>query len=183
MILRPAVFFDRDGVVNISPGAGYVLTWDAFHFSPGIFEALRLCKELGFATIPVTSQQGVGKGLMTQTTMDHIHAEMQRALAQENAAFDGIYACTCLAEEPGCKCRKPSPEMILRAAEEHGLDLNASLMVGDYDRDIQMAHNAGIPTTIRILTEGHPATVPATHTLSSTEILAETLRSILPTIR
>ena len=180
MSLRPAVFFDRDGVVNVSPGAGYVLRWEDFQFSPGIIDALRLCKARGYATLLVTSQQGVGKGLMTQAELDLIHAKMQRELARHDAAFDGIYACTCLADEPDCTCRKPSPEMILRAAAEHGLDVSRSLMVGDYDRDIQMAINAGLPATLRILTEDHPATVPATHTLPGTETLAETLRSILP---
>lgn len=179
MSQRPAVFFDRDGVVNVSPGAGYVLRWADFHFSPGIIEALQVCKQLGYATCLVTSQQGVGKGLMSQSELDHIHDEMQRVLATSGAAFDGIYACTCLAHEPDCTCRKPSPEMILRAAAEHALDLTSSLMVGDYDRDIQMAINAGVPTTVRILTDGHPATVPATHTLPGTERLAETLRQIL----
>jgi D,D-heptose 1,7-bisphosphate phosphatase len=179
MTLRPAVFFDRDGVVNVCPGAGYVLRWADFQFSPGIIEALQLCKQLGYATCLVTSQQGVGKGLMSQSDLDHIHFEMQRVLADSDAAFDGIYACTCLAHEPDCTCRKPSPEMILRAAAEHDLDLTRSLLVGDYDRDIQMALNAGISTTLRILTEGHPATVPATYTLPGTETLAETLRYIL----
>jgi D-glycero-D-manno-heptose 1,7-bisphosphate phosphatase len=177
--LRPAVFFDRDGVVNESPGAGYVLRWEDFQFSPGILPALRLCKERGYATILVTSQQGVGKGLMSMADLDHIHGEMQRALAAEAAAFDGIYACTCLASDPDCHCRKPSAEMILRAAAEHQLDLTRSLLVGDYDRDIQMAHNAGLPLTVRVLAEGHPASVPATVTLASTFGLAEALAPLL----
>lgn len=179
MTLRPAVFFDRDGVVNCSPGAGYVLCWEDFHFSLGIIPALRLCKERGYATILVTSQQGVGKGLMTQASLDHIHAEMQRVLATEGAAFDGIYACTCLAADPDCHCRKPNAEMILRAAADHHLDLSRSLLVGDYDRDIQMAHNAGVPVTLRVLAEGHPANVPATVTLTDTSGLAKALNAFL----
>lgn len=179
MNLRPAVFFDRDGVVNRSPGAGYVLSWNDFHFSPGLIDALRLCKKRGYATILVTSQQGVGKGLMTQADLDHIHAQMQRALTQENAAFDAIYACTCLSSEPNCTCRKPSPEMIHRAATEHHLDLDLSLLVGDYDRDIQMAIHAGIPITIRILADNHPTTVPANHTLIGTDSLATLLATLL----
>ncbi len=179
MKARPAVFFDRDGVVNVSPGAGYVLRWEDFRFSPGIFTALRLCKERGYATVLVTSQQGVGKGLMSQAELDRIHAEMQRALAAEGAAFDAIHACTCLADDPACACRKPSPEMIHRAAADLGLDLARSLLVGDYDRDIQMAANAGIPVTIRVLTPGHPATVPATRTVAATEELAAVLEAVL----
>lgn len=176
---RPAVFFDRDGVVNVSPGAGYVLRWEDFRFSPGIFEALRWCKECGYATILVTSQQGVGKGLMSQAMLDEIHAAMQRELMAEGAAFDGIYACTCLAEDPTCRCRKPSAEMIWQAAEAHQLDLSRSVLVGDYDRDIQMAIHAGVPITVRVLAEGEEAGVPATVTVGETEALIGVLKKLL----
>jgi len=178
---RPAVFFDRDGVVNVSPGAGYVLRWEDFHFAPGIIEALRLCRERGYALILATSQQGVGKGLMTLAGLEEIHARMQACLAREEAAFDGIHACTCLASDPACTCRKPSPEMLLRAAAEHGLELSRSWLVGDADRDIQMALNAGVARTVRI---GHeqPCAVRAEHTLADTSGLPELLRAALPEV-
>lgn len=179
---RPAVFFDRDGVVNLSPGAGYVLRWEDFHFSPGIVEALKLCKARGYATVLATSQQGVGKGLMTQATLDDIHARMQTHLAEHDAAFDGIYACTCLSKDPGCTCRKPSAEMLLKAAAEHDLDVTRSLMVGDADRDIQMGTNAGVPLTIRIESE-NPHLVAADHTLPDTTGLAALLETCLADAR
>ena len=170
--LRPAVFFDRDGVVNVSPGKGYVLNWEGFAFSPGVIEALRLCRQAGYATVLVTSQQGVGKGLMAQADLDDIHHRMQSELAARGAVFDRIEACTHLAGT--CSCRKPSPEMIHAASAALGLDLSRSLLVGDHDRDILMAQNAGIPETIRILGE-HPPTVAATHTLASTTELPKLL--------
>lgn len=164
---RPAVFFDRDGVVNVSPGAGYVLNWQQFRLSPGIIESLQHCKSRGYATVIVTSQQGVGKQLMSQTDLDEIHANMQAELARHGVAFDAIHACTCLADDPSCLCRKPSAEMILAARDELDLDLSKSWLIGDHDRDIQMAHNAGIPHTIRILNDNRPVTAQATHTLDS----------------
>lgn len=178
---RPAVFWDRDGVVNVSPGAGYVLRWEDFHFAPGIIPALQLCRARGFALVLATSQQGVGKGLMTQAELDDIHAKMQARLAQEGAAFDGIYACTCLAADPTCTCRKPSAEMLLRAAQEYELDLTRSWLVGDADRDILMGQNAGVPRTIRI---GHepPMAAVATHFLPTTEGLHALLAEHLPTL-
>ena len=162
---RPAVFFDRDGVVNLSPGDGYVLRVEDFHFAPSAIAALALCKARGFATILVTSQQGVGKGLMTQAELDGIHGMMQAELARHAAIFDGIYACTHLSGT--CTCRKPSPEMIFRAQHEHGLDLTRSWLVGDHDRDIQMAINAGVPHTVRILSH-HAPKVAAEFTLGDT---------------
>lgn len=175
---RPAVFFDRDGVVNLSPGPGYVLRWEDFHFSPGIIEALKVCKTHGYATVLATSQQGVGKGLMSQADLDDIHERMQEALAAHGAAFDGIYACTCLSKDPTCTCRKPNPEMLLKAAAEHGLDIARSLMVGDADRDIEMGNHAGVPVTVRIESE-NPHQVHATHTLPDTRGLAALLKDLL----
>ncbi|WP_395742786.1 D-glycero-alpha-D-manno-heptose-1,7-bisphosphate 7-phosphatase [Prosthecobacter sp.] len=177
--LRPAVFFDRDGVVNVSPGDGYVLRWEEFHFAPGIIEALALCRERGYATVVVTSQQGVGKGLMTMEDLNGMHARMQEELARHGAAFDGIYSCTHLAGT--CTCRKPSAEMILRAQAEHGLDLARSWLVGDHDRDIQMAHHAGVPRTVRILSHHEPK-VAAEFTLAETVELAGLLRERLPRV-
>jgi histidinol-phosphate phosphatase family protein len=175
---RPAVIFDRDGVVNLTPGAGYVLRWSDFHFSTGIIDALRLCRTRGYATVLATSQQGVGRKLMSQADLDDIHTRMQAHLREHNAAFDAIYACTCLQTDPGCTCRKPSAEMILRAAAEHDLDLSQSLLVGDADRDIEMGMNAGVPVTIRIESE-NPHIVTATHTLPDTTGLIELLNRCL----
>lgn len=173
--MRRAFFFDRDGVVNRSPGDGYVLRLEDFHFNDGIIETLAFLKSQGFALVLVTSQQGVGKGLMTRAALDEIHAFMQRELARHGAAFDAIYACTCLAGDSRCTCRKPSPEMILRAAAEHDLDLAASWLVGDHDRDIQMALNAGVPHTIRIRGDQPPR-------LATSHLLEEP-RDLLPFLR
>lgn len=174
--LRPAVFFDRDGVVNVSPGDGYVLRWEDFHFAPGIIKALALCKARGHATILITSQQGVGKGLMSQQHLNDIHGRMQDELAKHAAAFDGVYACTHRAGT--CTCRKPSPEMILRAQKDHEIDLTRSWLVGDHDRDIQMAINAGVPRTIRVLSH-HVPQVAAEITLEdTTQLLAQLTESL-----
>lgn len=141
----PAFFFDRDGTVNASPGPGYVLRWDDFHFLPGITEMLAAVKARGWKTILVTSQQGVGKGLMDAATLANIHHRMQAALGPA-AAFDGIYACTGLdGEDPR---RKPSPAMILEAAQDHHLNLSASWNIGDKERDLAMGRAAGIPRNL-----------------------------------
>ena len=156
-----------------------MLCWADFQFAPGIIEALALCHERGYATILVTSQQGVGKGLMTQSDLDDLHARMQNELVQHDAALDGIYACTHLAGT--CTCRKPSAEMILHAQADHGLDLTRSWLVGDHDRDIQMAINAGVPRTVRILSHHEPK-VNAEFTLAETMELVALLREKLPQV-
>ncbi|MDB6071027.1 MAG: gmhB [Verrucomicrobiales bacterium] len=149
--LKPALFFDRDGVVNVSPGAGYVTSVEDFHLMPGIAEVLAWGKTKGFFLVLVTSQQGVGKGLMTQETLDAIHAHLQETLAREGASFDLIRSCTHLAGS--CDCRKPSPQMILDAASILPINLAASALVGDHDRDIQMARNAGLAFAVRLASD------------------------------
>jgi histidinol-phosphate phosphatase family protein len=175
---RPAVFFDRDGVVNRSPGdAYYVLSWDQFEFSPGIFDVLKAVKDRGYIAILVTSQKAVGKGLLSQAGLDDIHRQMQGRLRDEaGCEFDAIYAFT---GTPDCRHRpKPNPEMILTAAKEHGIDLSRSWMIGDADRDIEMANAAGLKGTIRVISE-KPVTVEATETVDGTDRLATVLAHLL----
>ncbi|MCB1086429.1 MAG: HAD-IIIA family hydrolase [Verrucomicrobiae bacterium] len=172
--LKTAVFFDRDGVVNQSPGPGYVLNLEAFHLSPGLFDLIHWIKSRGWLAIVVTSQKGVGKGLMTQNELDRIHSHLQTELAQATGfSFDAIYAYT---GTPDCPHRpKPDPEMVTTAAAEFGIDLAVSWLIGDADRDIEMAHAAGVTRTIRMRTE-IPITVSAMATVDSLDEALEILR-------
>lgn len=146
MPLRPAVFLDRDGVVNVFPGPGkFVLSWDEFAFMPGVAEQIRRLREASYFLALITNQSGVGRGLMVLEDLHEIHAKMQTALG--NDAVDAIYYCPHH-PEAGCACRKPSPEMILRACEEHGLDAAASVVIGDSGRDMEMGRAAGCRTIL-----------------------------------
>ncbi len=175
VVHRPAVFFDRDGVVN-DPGEHYYVTrWEDFHFQPGILEALHAARNAGFALVLVTSQRGVGKGLMTEADLADIHERMQQALKSAGCAFDALYAYTGeAADGPGAK---PDPHFVLRAAAELGLDLTTSWVVGDSDRDIEMGRRAGL-RTLRI-TRGKPCGATADVTLPDVAGLAEVLRERL----
>lgn len=172
---RRGFFFDRDGVVNRDPHPEpYVLSWDQWNWTPGIFELLRAVKDAGFVTILVTSQKGVGKGLMSQTDLDGIHDRMQAELRAEGLEFDAIYAYTGLPECPNQP--KPDPQMILAAAEAYDLDLAQSWLIGDADRDLEMAQRAGISRTIRV--RGlKPIGVHSTHAIAS---LAEAIDLAIP---
>lgn len=149
---RRAFFFDRDGVVNASPGEGsYVLSWADFHFLPGTKEVLSFLKSRGWLLVLVTNQQCVGKGILAAETLDEIHHEMQSALGAE-ANFDAIY-CSPHLKSDNSPMRKPAPGMVLAAAEKFGIDLAESWLVGDHDRDIQLARNAGVGTAVRFVSE------------------------------
>lgn len=150
-VLKPALFFDRDGVVNVSPGPGYVTRVQDFRLMPGIAEVLAWGKANGYLLVLVTSQQGVGKGEMTQETLDEIHAHLQSMLAPQKADFDLIRSCTHLTGT--CECRKPSPKMIQDAAAILPIDLPSSALVGDHDRDIRMARNASLDFAVRLASD------------------------------
>lgn len=146
---RPAVFFDRDGVINISPGDGYVLDADAFQLRPGAAGAVAAARAAGRLTVLVTNQRCVGLGLLAPAGLDAIHDKMQADLMQANGVgIDVIYACT--ADDDRHPERKPHPGMALRAAAEHGIDLAASWMIGDQDKDIRFARAAGLAGVIRV---------------------------------
>lgn len=150
--MKPCLFFDRDGVVNRSPGSGYVLRWEDFEFQEGIFELISLVKSQGWLAILITSQKGVGKGEMFHVELDRIHEEMQKRITEEcGSGFDAIYAHTGLPQDP--HPAKPDPGMILSAAADHDIDLSRSWMIGDADRDIEMAQRADLAGTIRLLGE------------------------------
>ena len=143
---RPCVFFDRDGIVNRSPGPGYVERVDDFHLLQGFVDALRLVHERGYVAVIVTNQKGVGKGVMTQATLDAIHAHLEESLRREGLSLLDIYACVAL--EDHHPNRKPNPGMILDAAREHQLDLSRSWMIGDNEKDVLAGQRAGCRTVL-----------------------------------
>ncbi|MCL6613779.1 MAG: HAD family hydrolase, partial [Firmicutes bacterium] len=140
MRTRPAVFLDRDG--TISEEIGYIRDPSQYRLLPGAAAAIRRLNERGIPAILVTNQSGPARGLYGEETILAVLEEMHRQLAKEGAHLDGVYYCPHLpdgivpAYAVECNCRKPRPGMLLRAAEEHGLDLSHSFMVGDKVCDV-----------------------------------------------
>ena len=173
---KKCIFFDRDGVVNRSPGAGYVTRVEDFHINAGLVELMQLVAERGFVAVLVTSQRCVGKGLLTAEGLDAIHGKLQSALGEHGLSFLDIYAFLGTPETETWE--KPNPDMILLAAEKHDIDLAASWMIGDADRDIVMAQRAGVGKTLRIITDkevGVEADFTAPDLLVARQILAAEL--------
>ncbi len=174
---RPCLFFDRDGVVNRSPGPGYVLSPAEFFLNDGIDEALRWLREHDIAAVVVSSQRCVGKGLLSREGLAAIHRHMEDLLAARGARFDGIF-CHLGDGGPEDYPAKPDPGMIHAAVERLDLDLRQCWIVGDADRDIIMGREARLAGTIRIRND-HPVTVPADFTLDSPSEIGSLLQKIL----
>lgn len=151
MNARRCVFFDRDGVVNESPGEGYVERWSDFHLLPAFVESLRIARDMGYEAAVVTNQRCVALGIVTLDTIEDMHARVRDLLRQQG--LDVLDVAVCPHDRNQCECRKPKPGMLLSIAARHGIDLAASWMVGDSEKDVEAGRNAGC-RTIRVAPEG-----------------------------
>ncbi|HEX5282533.1 MAG TPA: HAD family hydrolase [Bryocella sp.] len=143
-----ALFLDRDGVLNEE--VGYLYRPEEVRWIEGAFSLCRTAMELGYKLIIVTNQSGIARGMYSEgdfhTLMDWMRAEFER----EKVRVDGVYFCPFHPEHGVGEYRrehedrKPGPGMLLRAAREHGLDLEQSVMVGDRCSDVAAANTAGL---------------------------------------
>ena len=139
-----ALFLDRDGVLNVLRPNDYVKNPDELVLMPGVAEALTLCRKHFDYIFVVTNQQGIGKGLMTESDLQAIHAKLTSALP----FIDKIYHCPHL-KSAHSFLRKPSIGMALQARREHpGLRLKESVMVGDASTDMLFGRRAGMTTVL-----------------------------------
>ena len=104
--------------------------------------AIRKLKDAGYAVVVVTNQSGVARGYFPESVVGEVHERMQRELASQGAALDGIYYCPHGSSDT-CACRKPATGMVEQAAREHHIDVWRSFVVGDRFRDMELAFAAG----------------------------------------
>lgn len=159
---RRAVFLDRDGVINRDHG--YVSRREDFEFLPGAIAGMLALSRAGFELIVVTNQSGIARGLYDAAAFQDLTHWMRAYLAQAHVPIRAVYHCP---HHPDgvvpdlarvCDCRKPAPGMLLRAKAEHGIDMAASIMIGDKRSDVAAARAARVG---RALLLGGAATDPA----------------------
>lgn len=145
---RPAVFFDRDGVLNVDHG--YVGSVARFVWNEGAREAVAEVNRRGYLAIVVTNQSGIARGYYREADLDALHTWMRERLAEHGAHLDAIYVCphhpeaTVARYRQHCTCRKPAPGMILRAVRDLDIDVPSSLLIGDKPSDCAAASAAGV---------------------------------------
>jgi D-glycero-D-manno-heptose 1,7-bisphosphate phosphatase len=152
--LSSAVFIDRDGVIN--EDRGYVHRIKDFIFLPGAISGMKIFQDLGYKIVIVTNQAGIARGMYTENDFEILTAHMNQVLLDNDVILSGVYYCP---HHPNgvierwtsvCNCRKPRPGMFLKAAENLGLQLGTSILIGDNISDIDAGVNAGVPLNILI---------------------------------
>jgi D-glycero-D-manno-heptose 1,7-bisphosphate phosphatase len=140
---RRAVFLDRDGVINQpAPPGEYIRNWDEFRLLPNIVDWIKLFNALDFLVIVVTNQRGVALGRMAVADIDDIHRRMREQVAALGARIDDVFCCPH--GENACECRKPKPGLVYQARDRWDIDVESSLMIGDSDRDRDLARACGM---------------------------------------
>lgn len=153
---QKAIFLDRDGTVNRY--VGFLTDIEQFELEDRAAEAIRLLNQSDYLVIIVTNQPVVARGEVTLDELNRIHQKMETLLGNKGAYLDGIFFCP---HHPNsgffgevkelkirCSCRKPEPGMLFRAAEDYGIDLTDSWMIGDGEIDIEAGKAAGCRTVL-----------------------------------
>jgi D-glycero-D-manno-heptose 1,7-bisphosphate phosphatase len=143
----PALFLDRDGVINRE--AGYITNTDGIEFTEHIFEICRFFKNKFYKIVVTTNQSGIGRGIISQAQYNQINSFIIDKFNSENCSIDLILTATIdptnnANNHEEAYMRKPNPGMILKAKLELNLDLNRSVLIGDNLSDMHAGKNASI---------------------------------------
>jgi len=138
----PAIFIDRDGVINCRRPGGYVLDYSQFEFVPGIRAALKQLATLRLPIIVISNQAAIGKGLLYPAGLEEITSRMRLVLLEDGTALAAAYYCPHRSDE-NCACRKPEPGLLRQAARDFNSKLDRSIFVGDSESDVLAARAAG----------------------------------------
>jgi D-glycero-D-manno-heptose 1,7-bisphosphate phosphatase len=150
--LRPAIFLDRDGTVIRE--VGYLRRPEQVELLPGVGDAICCANRRNIPVILVTNQSAVARGWLTEEVLADIHHQLAVQLARYGARLDGIYYCPHHPEGSrpeyrlACRCRKPEPGLLLRAAADFRLALERSVMIGDKLDDVEAGRRAGTKTIL-----------------------------------
>lgn len=155
--MQPALFLDRDGVINVDHG--YVHRPEEFHFMDGIFDVARAARTHGYRLVVVTNQAGIGRGRYSETQFHALTDWMCLRFSEERAPIDRVYfspyhPTAGLGEyKQDHISRKPRPGMLFQAQRELGIDLAASILIGDKLSDVEAGIAAGVGRNLLLQAE------------------------------
>jgi D-glycero-D-manno-heptose 1,7-bisphosphate phosphatase len=147
---RRAVFFDRDGTLNVD--REYVGEPQDVELVPNAAKGARMLADAGYVLVVVSNQSGIARGFFTEEDADAVDTQLAALLAERGVTIAASYRCPHLPDAPlpayavVCDCRKPLPGLILRAAADLSIDPKKSWAIGDRARDIAAGAAAGCRT-------------------------------------
>lgn len=151
-MIRPALFLDRDGVVNTD--YGYVHKAENFKFVDGIFELVAAANRQGYLVVIVTNQAGIGRGYYSETEFHSLTDWMKSQFIEESCLIDAVYFCPSHPEHGigkyrrTCNCRKPAPGLLLQAQQDLNINMFKSIIVGDKLSDMAAGRSAAVGTLL-----------------------------------
>ena len=146
--MNKAVFFDRDGTLNVE--VGYLYEFEKFKWIDGAIDAVKYCNDNDYLAIVVTNQSGIARGYYTENDVIELHQKINEELNKAGAHIDDFFYCPHHPEgivdnySVDCECRKPKPGLIEEACRKYDIDKSKSLMIGDMPRDVECGENAGV---------------------------------------
>lgn len=146
MNVNKAVFFDRDGTINVDKG--YVHKIGDFEYLPGVIDGLRLFQDAGYLLIIVTNQSGIARGFYRQHDYNRLTAWMLHDLQSKGIFISKVYMCPHLPDSPlsqfrkNCQCRKPGLGLFEQAIQEFHIDPDRSIAIGDQERDLVLCQKS-----------------------------------------
>ena len=140
------LFLDRDGVMNVQLPGAYVRFPEELKILPGVPEAMVFFAGIFGHIFVATNQQGIGKGLMTESELHIVHYHLWQKILETGGRIDEFYFCPGLAGD-NPPCRKPNPGMAFEAKRDFpAINLEKSVMVGDKITDMEFGKNVGMTT-------------------------------------
>lgn len=155
---RPALYLDRDGVIN--EDVGYLQHTEDVRLVPGAASTIATANRLGIPVVVVTNQGGIGLGYFGWAEFAAVQERLLDLLAREGAILDAVFASPYHPRGQGAYAhpdhpsRKPNPGMFLAAAQWLSIDLAGSWIVGDHSRDLDAGKRAGLAGGMHVLS-GH----------------------------
>jgi mannose-1-phosphate guanylyltransferase / phosphomannomutase len=153
---RGAIFIDRDGTINKEVDRCY--REEDFELLPGVASAIKKINDSEYTAVIITNQPVIACGFCSIEELRKIHCKMDTLLSEEKAYIDALYFCPHHPDKgfPGemleykieCNCRKPKIGLFEQAVEDHNIDLNNSVFIGDTSRDIETGNRAGVKTIL-----------------------------------
>jgi len=156
--MKPAVFIDRDGTINVD--TGYIGDPAGLALYPGAGEAIARFNRAGYLVVIISNQSGLGRGLFTEADLHAVTQRLYELLAKDGARVDANYYAPYHAEAADPRYlerpewRKPEPGMIFHAATEHRINMKKSLLIGDRQNDIIARKRAKLRTAMVLTGEG-----------------------------